>query len=292
VDNVISVERKSAVARTSVARKLRATGYDVAYNLHGGTTATFLTRATGATHRVGYAEYRYGRLHNHLAPSPIGLWKRESLHSVEQQLGLLGWTGIPVSDLPPTRLFVTAEATSSLDERLRVSGIEHEKPIAMIHPAAAFDTKQWATENFARIVEYLDERGFAPIAIVAPHEARVAYVLQELSSVPIVTFTDLSLPEITALAARSRLFIGNDSGVAHIAAAVNCSSVVIFGSSNVTHWRPWATAPATVVREELPCQPCPGYTCAEFDLPECIRRITVERVKVAIEEVLGAEVRG
>jgi ADP-heptose:LPS heptosyltransferase len=216
------------------------------------------------------------------------LWGREKLHSVEQQLGLLGWTGVPVSDLPLTRLSVTPEAEASINERLRAAGIDEAKKVALLHPAAAFDTKQWATENFARIAEYLDERGFVPVAIVAPHESQITDVLQHAASVSIASFVDLSLPEVTALAARAGLFVGNDSGIAHIAAAVSCPSVVIFGSSNVTHWRPWAGAPAAVVREELPCQPCPGYTCGEFDQPECIRRVPVERVRVAIEQLLEA----
>lgn len=286
VDNVITVDRKSALRRTRIARELRLNKYDVVYNLHGGTTATFLTRATGARHRVGYSEYRYRGLHNHLAPGPIELWRRKELHSVEQQLGLLGWTGVPVSDLPRTRLTVTAEAEASINKRLQAAGIEERSPVALLHPAAAFETKRWATENFARIAEYLSERGFAPVAIVAKNESPIIDELNQASSLPIRSFVDLSLPEVTALAARARIFIGNDSGIAHIAAAVSCPSVVIFGSSNVTHWRPWATAPATVVREELPCQPCPGYSCAEFEQPECIRRVPVESVKAAIEKML------
>jgi len=291
VNNVITVARKGTRARAIVARQIRADKYDVVYNLHGGTTATFLTRATGARHRVGYAEYRYDWLHNHLAPDPVKLWKRENLHSVEGQLGLFGWTGVPVSDLPPTRLFVTPGANASVNERLRAAGIDESTPVALIHPAAAFDSKQWATENFARIAEYLAERGFVPVAIVAPHEASVALKFKQASSVAIPTFIDLALPEVTALAARAGLFVGNDSGIAHIAAAVRCPSVVIFGSSNVTHWRPWSNAPYEIVREELPCQPCPGYTCAEFDEPQCIRRIPVERVRDAIEKLLKVEVR-
>ena len=166
------------------------------------------------------------------------------------------------------------------------AGIDESKPLALIHPAAAFETKQWATENFARITEGLHARGITPVAVSAPNEAGVVVALQQSSAAPVTSFTSLALPEVTALAARARLFVGNDSGIAHIAAAVRCPSVVIFGSSNVTHWRPWTDAPAAIVREELPCQPCPGYTCAEFDAPECIRRVTVSRVTAAIDEVL------
>jgi ADP-heptose:LPS heptosyltransferase len=71
-----------------------------------------------------------------------------------------------------------------------------------------------------------------------------------------------------------------------MAAAVGTPSVVIFGSSNTAHWRPWAEAPAEVVVEEMDCQPCHGYFCEKFEEPECIKRVSVERVVSAIERVL------
>lgn len=291
VDNVITVERGSTASRARVARRLRAAHYDVAYNLHGGTTATLLMRAAGAKHRVGYSSYQYSRLLNHAAPPATEIWGQEKTHSVEQQLALLGWTGVPVSDRPRTRLAVTEEASVSVAERLQAAQLDETKPLALIHPAAAFDTKQWATANFARVAENLSALGFNCVATAAPNEKQVLSDLLENVGAPINAFADLTLPEVTALAARSRLFVGNDSGIAHIAAAVNTPSVVIFGSSNVAHWRPWATASSEVVREELPCQPCPGYFCAEFDAPECIRRVTVERVTAAIEKVISAQLK-
>jgi lipopolysaccharide heptosyltransferase II len=286
VDNVITIERGSTISRARTARELRSARYDVAFNLHGGTTATLLTRGSGARHRVGYADYQYSRLHNHTAPSPIELWGKERVHSVEQQLALLGWTGVPVSDGPPTRLAVTVAATASIDARLHAAGLDEAAPFALIHPAAAFATKQWATSNFARVIEYLRERQLDCVVVAAPNEAQVIAELSHQTSAHLNAFTDLSLPEVTALAARSRLFVGNDSGIAHIASAVRTPSVVIFGSSNIAHWRPWANPRAETVREELPCQPCAGYTCAEFDQPECIRRVSVERVTQAIDRVL------
>ncbi|HET7286969.1 MAG TPA: glycosyltransferase family 9 protein, partial [Pyrinomonadaceae bacterium] len=68
LDNVVVLERGGFTSRARVARQIRSTGYDVVYNLHGGTTATFLTRATGARHRVGFKSYQYAQLHNHQAP--------------------------------------------------------------------------------------------------------------------------------------------------------------------------------------------------------------------------------
>ncbi len=285
VDNVVILEHGGFASRARVARQIRAAGYDVVYNLHGGTTATFLTRATGARHRVGYETYQYAQLHNHQSPSSSSLWGEQKTHSVEQQLALLGWTGVPVSDRPRTHLAVTNDAASSVGRLLAEAGIEEDRPIALIHPAAAFATKQWATENFARVAEFVTERGLAPVAIAASNEREIIERLVNAASVPIVSF-DLSLPEVAALAARSQIFVGNDSGIAHIAAAVQTPSVVIFGSSNIAHWHPWNKAAAEVVYEPMPCQPCHGYFCSQFSQPECILRVPVDRVFAAIDRTL------
>gem|GEM_PF-136668 len=286
VDRVVTVERKSTASRLRVARELRAVGYDVVYNLHGGSTAALLTRATGAPNRVGYADYAYASLHNHLAPPSSVLWGRDKTHSAEQQLALLGWTGVPVTDRPATRLAVTPDASARVAHRLGAAGLEDSVAFVLIHPAAAFDTKTWAAANFARVVEHLAARGLASVLVAAPNEHETIEAVRQNTRAPFASFTDLALPEVTALASRAALFVGNDSGVAHVASAVGVPSVVVFGSSNVAHWRPWSRAASEVVREEMPCAPCPGYTCAEFDAPECIRRVTVERVTAAIERVL------
>jgi lipopolysaccharide heptosyltransferase II len=286
VDNVVTIKRQSLLSRASVARLLRSTRYDVAYNLHGGSTATFLTRASGAKHRVGYASYQYARLHNHLSPSPLLLWGRDKTHSVEQQLALLGWTGVPVTDRPPTQLGLTTAATASVNSRLATAGLSEGQAFALIHPAAAFATKQWATDKFARVAEALAERHIASVVLVAPHESVLGHELEQQCNAQLITFADLSLPEVTALAARACMFVGNDSGIAHIVAAVGVPSVVIFGSSNRAHWQPWARAAAEVVYEEMPCQPCHGYFCEKFDEPECIIRVPVEKVTAAIDRIL------
>jgi ADP-heptose:LPS heptosyltransferase len=156
----------------------------------------------------------------------------------------------------------------------------------VIHPTAAFATKQWAIEKFARVAEDLTARGLTPIVIVSQKESATIDLLKRESSARVFGLDNLSLPEVTALASRARLFVGNDSGIAHIAAAAGAPCVVIFGSSNVAHWRPWTMRRSEVVREELPCQPCHGYFCAEFEKPECILRVPVERVVAAIDRVL------
>ena len=287
IDRVIPIPRHGNSARARVARELHRADYDVVYNLHGGTTATFLTRASGASNRVGYAHYQYARLHNHLAPAPQQIWSRPTLHSAEQQLALIGWTGVPVTDRPSTQLAVAETAARSISAKLAAKEVQDEAPFAVIHPAAAFETKRWPAENFACIAGDVAARGLLPVVIVSPKEKQVLEALVVHSTTRVIAFDNLSLPEVAALSARARLFIGNDSGIAHIAAAVDTPCVVIFGSSNVAHWRPWTTNQSEVVREELPCQPCHGYFCSEFEKPKCILSVPVERVIAAIDRLTG-----
>jgi heptosyltransferase-2/heptosyltransferase-3 len=169
---------------------------------------------------------------------------------------------------------------------LATAGLSEGQAFALIHPAAAFATKQWATDKFARVAEALAERHIASVVLVAPHESVLGHELEQQCNAQLITFADLSLPEVTALAARACMFVGNDSGIAHIVAAVGVPSVVIFGSSNRAHWQPWARAAAEVVYEEMPCQPCHGYFCEKFDEPECIIRVPVEKVTAAIDRIL------
>jgi ADP-heptose:LPS heptosyltransferase len=285
VDNVISVG-KSASERLKVALQLRRQNYDVAFNLHGGTTATFFTAASRAKHRVGFADYQYSFLYNHLLSSASDFWQTELTHSAEQQLALLGFVGVPVDDRPKTRLVVSPEAATRVRTAC-VGGRNEQGDFALIHPASAFATKQWPTENFAKTAEFLAAKGLQTVGVASRKENDVLEQLKKLSTVPITTFNDLSLPEITALASQAKVFIGNDSGIAHIAAAVGTPSVVVFGSSNRNHWRPWTHAPNEIVLKEFACQPCPGYRCEVFGQPRCILEVEQSAVFTALQRVLS-----
>jgi heptosyltransferase III len=290
VDNVLSVGG-GGLSRAGMMRRLRSAKYDVVFNLHGGTTSTFFTAATGARNRIGWAEYQYSFLYTDLFSSSANFWGRAATHSAEQQLALLGFAGVPVADAPRSRLDVTGHALASLDEKLQRatgSGLTDLGRYAILHPASLFATKEWPTDNFARVAAYLAAEGHQVIAVAAPAESAVLERLRAAAHVPVHTFSDLSLPQITALASRASIFVGNDSGIAHIAAAVGTPAVVVFGSSNRDHWRPWTDAPNEVVFEHFDCQPCAGYECVRFGTPKCILSVHPDRVISAASRLLRA----
>jgi ADP-heptose:LPS heptosyltransferase len=304
VDNVLTVSRNDKKSRLKTAWQILRTRYDVAINLHGGTTATFFVSASRAKHRIGLASYQYNFLYTHLAPSPLEFWQTEHTHSAEQQLALLGFVGVPVLDRPRSHLVATEQAIKSLKEKINdamtqqhndatqlLPKINFDKSrIALIHPTAAFDTKQWATENFARVAEFLYEKNLSTVAVATPQERGVLENLRQSSRVPVLSYDDLTLPEIIALASRAKIFVGNDSGIAHMAAAVNTPSVVIFGASNINHWRPWTNAPNEIVYAQEACNHPLDEIRKGSENPKCIRCVTVEAVCVAIQRVLEREI--
>jgi len=285
VDNVLTISRNDKKSRLETALKIRRNKYDVAFNLHGGTTATFFVRASGAKYRVGLASYQYNFLYTHLAPSPLEFWQTKHAHSAEQQLALLGFVGVPVKDKPKSHLVVSEKNAEEMDLFLHVHGIDEEE-IALIHPAAAFEAKQWSVEKFAEVIDYLAARNIFSVAVAAPEEKHIIEELSQKTSTVFHGFTDLTLPEIMALASRAKIFVGNDSGIAHIAAAVNTPTLVIFGASNVNHWRPWTNAPNEIVYAQKACGHQLGEIRKGSENPKCIRCVTVEEVCEAIERVL------
>ena len=289
VDEVLTVGN-TFTERLSSLREIRRRRYDVVLNLHGGTTATLLSGLSKARHRVGFSNYQYSFLFNNRVSSPVDFWGRSAVHSAEQQLALLGSVGVPVRHTPRSRLHISESALGFVRSRLSSAGII--KPFVLLHPTTAFFTKQWPVRSFARTAEFIESIGLSVVAVGSKAEKQLLEELKKLSAVRIRTFPDMSLPQITALASEASLFVGNDSGIAHIAAAVNTPSVVIFGSSNRDHWRPWTHAPNEIVFTELHCQPCPGYVCKEYGDSRCIRDLPVAAVIDAIKRVLAKEKAG
>lgn len=284
VDDVLTFQKDDLKSRLQTARRIRRNRYDAAFNLHGGTTATFFVRASGARHRVGFENYQYKFLYNHRLASASDFWRKKFTHSAEQQLALLGLVGVPVEDKPKSRLVVSEKNAEEMNLLLHAHGIDDQE-IALIHPAAAFEAKQWSAEKFAKVIDYLAARKIFSVAVAAPAEKHIIEELSKETSTVFHGFWDLTLPQITALAARAKIFVGNDSGIAHIAAAVNTPTVVIFGSSNINHWRPWTNAPNEVVYAKKSCAHQLSEIRKGSENPKCIRCVEVDDVLGAIEKV-------
>jgi len=106
------------------------------------------------------------------------------------------------------------------------------KPYAVIHPVASHPSKTWPAERFLAVAALLD---IEPVFIGGQDDDLTPFQKYR-------TLAGAPLAEIKALLANATLFIGNDSGPAHMAAAFGLPVVVLFGASNIDVWRPWKTA--------------------------------------------------
>ncbi len=159
-------------ARARILSRLRREQFDVAFNMHGGTTATFLTRLSGARRSVGYKGYRYSWMLDARAPAPDVILGRRLIHSVEQQLALLGWAGVPwPASGPHLSLAISGAAKASIKARLDETGLGDAR-FALIAPSAAFEAKRWNAAGFAAVVDHFRDRYNLPSLVIAGPAAR------------------------------------------------------------------------------------------------------------------------
>lgn len=271
-------------SRFRAAVEIRKRRYPAALNLHGGTTSMLFTAIAGAKLRIGQKSHRGSRLYNVPIPSSNEIWRRPSIHTAEHQLTLMRWLELPLPSRPAGSLHVDAAAKTRLTDRAARAGISD---YVLIQPTATLATKQWSAAKFAELGDQLLMRHGAKIVfVVAPHETAVLEDIRKTTRERHTYWSDLRLDDFFALIAACRLFIGNDSGPTHAAAALGKPLVVVWGSSNFQAWHPWNAA-YEAVRSDLPCMPCPGYRCAAFREPKCILDIPVSRVLEACERMLS-----
>ncbi len=273
------------LTRLGAAIEIRRRHYPAVLNLHGGTTSMLFTIASGAKLRLGQECHRGSWLYNAPIPSSADVWGRQSLHTAEHQLTLMRWLELPIPSEPAGSLYVGDAARDRIRNRLAQMGISK---YFLIQPAATLATKQWKPGNYAQLGDQLFRKHALPVIYaVAPHEAAILQEVQEAAKERHTYLSDLPLLDLFALIEGCRIFIGNDSGPTHAASALRKPVVVIWGSSDFQVWHPWGTQ-YKAVRSELPCMPCPGYTCKAFGEPKCILDITVSSVADACEQILSS----
>jgi lipopolysaccharide heptosyltransferase III len=294
VDEVIALDEaqgwSKAKARIRVIRTLRQRQFALCLNLHGGPSSTLLTRLSGARWKAGFEHFRTRRLYDFLIPDARLILGQPALHTAEHQAAALFWFGLPRREIPSSRLFVAPANETWWREKRMELGIPPEAGYAVLHPTALYRTKQWAPENFARLGAYLEaEVGLLPLYSCGPSESSVLEEIEHFAGTPIRRLESASLGQFAAALRGARLFVGNDSGPAHMTAALGRPSVVVFGSSSSAIWGPWPRqGTGHVVQNPWECNPCPGDHCYRFDRPECILSVTFEQVRAAVDAALKA----
>ncbi len=198
-------------------------------NLHGGTRSQWITALSGARWRAGFAHHTATFAYNLKIPRAqqvMGIQRR--VHTAEHLASAFFALGVPLRGVPRAQLFASEP---SMAER-------H----AVLHPYASSPEKRWPAERFCEVGRYLELWNIKPVFLAGPKDDPAPFrghtVLQG------------NLSDVKSLLANAALFIGNDSGPAHIAAAFGVPSVVLFSSSDPAVWEPWQTESEIVVSRE------------------------------------------
>jgi ADP-heptose:LPS heptosyltransferase len=196
---------------------------DLVLNFHGGTRSMMMTLASGARIRAGFGHHRYSFLYSHKIPRAQEILGIERpVHTAEHLASAMFWLGVPQQEIPRAKLAAGA-APNDLGA------------YAVLHPFGLFREKIWPAERFIEVARHLrDDRGLEPVFLAGPDDdAGLFNQFRVLRNAP--------LAEVKSVMSGASLFIGNDSGPAHIAAAFGIPVVVLFGPSDPVTWAPWRT---------------------------------------------------
>jgi heptosyltransferase-3 len=156
----------------------------------------------------------------------------------------------------------------------------------IIHPGSGSRKKCWPISNFINVASSLKADGKRPEYILGPAEYDLHDILVQSNRGAERVHRLDNLKDLTELLKTGNGFIGNDSGVSHLAAFMGLPTVAVFGPSDPETWKPMGRT-VRVVQSDLECNPCfePGAVgCEEID---CFNRITPEDVLGAFCELVG-----
>jgi heptosyltransferase III len=282
--NVAGVIFSRGMAAT--AAEIRRGKFALAFNQHGGPRSTLLTAASGARWRVCWKGFQFSFLYNVLAPDAAEFYGKPVVHTVEHRISQFYWTGLPRQPIPSARVYPQRDAAEAVAARLEKAGIAPGAGYCVMQPGARLAEMRWPAANYAAVARWLREKhGIASVVNLGAGDAAVAEdVRREMRDCAAILEAP-DLRELMALIASARIFVGNDSGPAHVAAATGRPSVVIYGATNPAQWHPWQTE-YRAVHTNAVFHPRRGDKSIAESMARPIGAIAAEEVQEACEELL------
>jgi heptosyltransferase-2 len=260
---------------------LKGKKFDAAILLQNAIEAAIIVLAAGIPLRAGYDSDARGLLLTHRVHCTEEIRK---VHQIDYYLEMVKALGC----VPVDREMHLESKINPLDvqDSLRKFIPETKKTVIGIAPGATYGpAKRWFPDRFAAVADKLNEHlSSQGILLGGKADWEVAQEVQKLARTKLINLAGkTTLREAIYLISQCRLFISNDSGLMHIAGALNIPTIALFGSTN-----PVTTSPAgnksTIVRREVSCSPCLKETCpTDF---RCMKLISVEDVFKAAQKLL------
>lgn len=258
-----------------VLRQLRREHYDIAFELRGDFRDILFTVATGARIRVG-SGWRGGGF---LLDYDVAVDK--DAHRVELALGIVAVAGATTTRRTPV-LYLGEKEQARACQLLPLDASSY----IAFHLGSGFSSKCLPIEKFAQVAHALCKEGRQAVLVGGLGERALAEEFLRLVPCPSIDLVGkLGLLELAAVLERCSLFIGNDSGPMHLAAAVGTPVVAFFGPSELRTYHPCG-AEYRIVEVDLTCRPCDHVHCIHKQYL-CMTSIAAEDIIAAARELLS-----
>jgi len=279
-------------------RDLRHRHFDVAISPRWDTDehlATLLCSLTAATTRIGYTERTSaGKQHFNLAfdqAFDICLEAGPMRHEVERNLSMVDALGGNVLD-------TATEIALTVEDRDYANRVLHDVPadclLVALGIGAQSPGRRWPLERYASVIDDLSKQySIHTVITCAPAEHEQATYLAGALPGGFIISDSAAIRETCALVERCDLFIGNDTGAAHLSAAMKCPTIVLSRHpkagdpdhpNSPARFAPWGV-PALVLQPERGLDNC-DTRCRQINRPHCILQISVPQVVTAAEAML------
>jgi ADP-heptose:LPS heptosyltransferase len=198
-------------------------------------------------------------------------------HAIDRYFALLHAVGIVAEDRT-LDLFLTESDRKYARDTMEKQSIDGDRPTVGLFPGAGWKLREWMPDRFAAIGNRLvKDFGAQVVVFGGPHERQLANYVVDLMTEQAASFAgNLPIRQLAALIERCNLFLTNDTGPMHIAAALRTPTVALFGPGNHIRFQPLDPIHSTV-RHEVPCNPCKQFT-NRCNNNICMKLITVDEV--------------
>jgi heptosyltransferase II len=283
IDQIIPYNSGGALSTIKTAKMLSKYHFDGAILFQNAFEAAWIAYLAKIPIRIGYDT----DLRKVLLTHPV---RRSSkilrLHQTHYYNEILTGAGLK-TDGTHLELYLSSKDRESALNMLKDSDIFETDLIVGINPSATFGSaKQWFPERFVQVADRLNKRfGSKTLIFGGPNDRELgANIMKMMKTFAVDLSGKTTLTEAMALIARCRLFITNDSGLMHVAAALNVAQVAIFGSTNFAATGPWSSR-SRIVRGQVGCSPCLKPKCP-LGHKECMQKISVDKVFTAACELI------
>lgn len=269
--------------RYRLGRRLRKENYTWSLVLPRSIKSALVPWFAGIPRRTGFlGETRYGLLND------IHDLDEGRMPLLVQRYVALGYRrdqSTPLSDLPRPRLRVDEQSRRRIIDRL---DLRRDHPVAVFAPGAQYGpAKQWPGEYFARLAGELRSVGMQIWVVGSRKDTKICKQIATVAGPGVANLSGkTSLQEAVDIISCADCVVSNDSGLMHIAAAVNRPMVAIFGSSTPNYTPPLGAQEHTrIMHLKLSCSPCFERVCP-LGHTHCLRRIEVEDVLTEVKRLL------